>query len=210
MKYFIIVPIAISLSTQCVFMRNFFPTEPEIARNNGKTGYVLIAPVRLKDSTGGSFVAEVFRENLRFELAKQGFVSAALDETSRESLPYKDGGRITFPEEPSDVKQANSTAPTLKEESPKFIGISENELKNLSDKTKFDYFIESTVILKETGTVLDPLYSVFVFIRVSSKSGKKYGEIRFSADTTKEKLDDTVKYSTFGSVKQIKDLVKND
>ncbi|EIE02678.1 lipoprotein [Leptospira licerasiae] len=208
MKYFIIIPIAISLSMQCVFIRNFFPAEPEIARNNGKTGYVLIAPIRLKDSTGGSFVAEVFRENLRFELAKQGFVSAALDETNRESLPYKDGGRITFPEEPSDVKQVNSTVLNSKEENPKFLGISENELRNLSDKTKFDYFLESTVILKETGTVLDPVYSVSVFIRVSSKSGKKYGEIRFSSDTTKEKLDDTVKYSAYGLVKQIKDLVK--
>ncbi|PJZ78146.1 lipoprotein [Leptospira neocaledonica] len=208
MKYFIIIPIAVSLSLQCVLLRSFFPSEPEIARNNGKTGYVLIAPIRLKDSTGGSFVGEVFRENLRFELAKQGFVSAALDETNRESLPYKDGGRITFPEEPSDVKQTNPPVANTKEENPKFLGISENDLKNLFDKTKFDYFLESTVILKETGTVLDPLYSVSVFIRVSGKTGKKFGEIRFSADTTREKLDETVKYSTYGSVKQIRDLVK--
>lgn len=199
--------LAFALLQNCSMVFEKLYPAPISVKEGGKSGIVIIGEVKVKDSTGSSFVGEVFKESLHYEFIKEGFSPLLMEESTKEPIQSKN--RIAFGDE-AGVKFAS-----IQESAPKdefqFVGKSEQELKSIVEKTKFEIYTESSLILKDVGSsILDGKYSVLIFVRVFGKNGKRVGEVKHITTGTKEKLDSLISESATGVVKRIKDLVRND
>ncbi|TGK41261.1 lipoprotein [Leptospira andrefontaineae] len=189
-----------------MILEKFYPA-PISAKEGGKSGVVIIGEIKVKDSTGSSFVGEIFKESLHYEFIKEGFSPFVIEESGKEIAQPKN--RIAFGDE------ANVKLTSMQEAAPKdeiqFVGKSDQELKSIADKTKFEIYTESSIILKEVGSsILDGKYSVLIFVRVFGRNGKRIGEVKHITSGNKEKLDSVISDSSAGIVKRIRELVKND
>ncbi|MCR1795522.1 lipoprotein [Leptospira sp. id769339] len=195
-----------SLPSCSMIFEKLYPT-PISAKEGGKGGIVIIGEVKVKDSTGSSFVGEVFKESLQYEFIKEGFSPLVMEESTKELSQSK--SRIAFGDE-AGVKLASIQDSTPKDEI-QFAGKSDLELKSISEKTKFEIYTESSLILKDVGnSILDGKYSVLIFVRVFGKNGKRVGEVKHITSGSKEKLDSLISESASGVVKRIRELVRND
>ncbi|TGM89749.1 lipoprotein [Leptospira licerasiae] len=206
-RIFSFLLLTLTLLSDCsMVLEKLYPT-PISVKEGGKGGIVIIGEVKVKDSTGSSFVGEVFKESLHYEFIKEGFSPLIMEESVKESTLSKN--RIAFGDEAS-VKLAS-----IQESAPKdeiqFAGKSDQELKSISDKTKFELYTESSLILKDVGSsILDGKYSVLIFVRVFGRNGKRVGEVKYITSGSKERLDSLISDSASGVVKRIRELVRND
>ncbi|MBM9502910.1 lipoprotein [Leptospira sp. 201903071] len=168
----------------------FYLSEPQSAKETGKNGVVIIGEVRIKDSTGASFVNDIFRESLQYVLLKEGYSPIVIDEEMRETTSLKNFGFIQIEADSKEKLKTNDTSNEVQSDpSIKLIGKTDKELKALQEKLKFDYYLDSTVILKEVGSVLDGKNSLLIYIRAYDKTGRRIGAVEYITVGPKDKLD---------------------
>ncbi|RHX91640.1 hypothetical protein DLM76_18205 [Leptospira yasudae] len=194
-KYFgniIIYFVFVSWFHSCSLIPFYF-SKPGSAKDTGKNGVVIIGEVRVRDSTGASFVNDIFRESLQFNLLAEGYSPIVIDDEMKEFTPFKNFGFVQIEEDSKDKSKSNPLGSGMTENSHdnsvRILGKTEQNLRSFQDKIKFDYYIDSTVILKEIGSVLDGKNSLLIFIRTYDKFGKRIGEVEYITVGPKDKLD---------------------
>ncbi|TGL79171.1 lipoprotein [Leptospira yasudae] len=61
--------------------------------------------------------------------------------------------------------------------------LTETEIKSLSGKTNFDYYLQGSFGISDNGSILDRNYTTLIFIDVHDKSGKLVRTVTFSQES---------------------------
>ncbi|RHX84742.1 lipoprotein [Leptospira stimsonii] len=192
------VIVCFSLLHSCSLIPFYF-SKPQSAKDTGKNGVVVIGDVRVRDSTGASFVHDIFRESLQYNLLTEGYSPIVIDDEVKEFTPFKNFNFIQIEEDSKDKPKANLSGSgplEVAQENPvRILGKTEKELRSFQEKVKYDYYLDSTVILKEVGSVMEGKNSLLIFIRTYDKSGKRIGEVEYITIGPKDKLDTVISES---------------
>ncbi|EKO61678.1 putative lipoprotein [Leptospira kirschneri str. H2] len=103
----------------------------------------------------------------------------------------------TTPETPKPTATASTEA---KDSKRIFM---ENEIKNLSSKVNFDYYLQGSFGMSDNGSILDRNFTTLIFLDVHDKTGKLVKSVSYTQDSKNFSDADDLKQASISLVDKI-------
>ncbi|MFA4795563.1 lipoprotein [Leptospira kirschneri] len=79
----------------------------------------------------------------------------------------------------------------------------ENEIKNLSSKVNFDYYLQGSFGMSDNGSILDRNFTTLIFLDVHDKTGKLVKSVSYTQDSKNFSDADDLKQASISLVDKI-------
>ncbi|UOG41304.1 lipoprotein [Leptospira noguchii] len=106
----------------------------------------------------------------------------------------------TAPETPKPAA-TTSTESNLSKDSKRIF--MENEIKNLSSKVNFDYYLQGSFGMSDNGSILDRNFTTLIFLDVHDKTGKLVKSVSYTQDSKNFSDADDLKQASISLIDKI-------
>ncbi len=79
----------------------------------------------------------------------------------------------------------------------------ENEIKNLSSKVNFDYYLQGSFGMSDNGSILDRNFTTLIFLDVHDKTGKLVKSVSYTQDSKNFSDADDLKQASISLIDKI-------
>lgn len=106
----------------------------------------------------------------------------------------------TTPETPKPTTTTSTETNSSKDSKRIFM---ENEIKNLSSKVNFDYYLQGSFGMSDNGSILDRNFTTLIFLDVHDKTGKLVKSVSYTQDSKNFSDADDLKQASISLVDKI-------
>ncbi|AKP27145.1 putative lipoprotein [Leptospira interrogans serovar Manilae] len=106
----------------------------------------------------------------------------------------------TTPETPKPTTTTSTETNPSKDSKRIFM---ENEIKNLSSKVNFDYYLQGSFGMSDNGSILDRNFTTLIFLDVHDKTGKLVKSVSYTQDSKNFSDADDLKQASISLVDKI-------